>query len=139
MIVGITAVNALSAYFRMQSFRQKEKTLHTITFENGEKVKDTIVPLERGKKHGSAISYIPSKKYLGADTVIPYSDVLDWVRRISHLDVKGTSITFKKVHGSDVIETHDFSNNKFEDLIKDISSSPSVKPISFKDLSLIHI
>lgn len=133
MIVGITAVNALSAYFRMQSFRQKEKTLHTITFENGEKVKDTIVPLERGKKHGSAISYIPSKKYLGADTVIPYSDVLDWVRRISHLDVKGTSITFKKVHGSDVIETHDFSNNKFEDLIKDISSSPSVKPISFKD------
>lgn len=131
--LGITAVNALSAYFRMQSFRQKEKTLHTITFENGEKVKDTIVPLERGKKHGSAISYIPSKKYLGADTVIPYSDVLDWVRRISHLDVKGTSITFKKVHGSDVIETHDFSNNKFEDLIKDISSSPSVKPISFKD------
>ena len=133
MIVGITAVNALSAYFRMQSFRQKEKTLHTITFENGEKVKDTIVPLERGKKHGSAISYIPSKKYLGADTVIPYSDVLDWVRRISHLDVKGTSITFKKVHGADVIETHDFSNNKFEDLIKDIASSPSVKPISFKD------
>lgn len=133
MIVGITAVNALSAYFRMQSFRQKEKTIHTITFENGEKVKDTIVPLERGKKHGSIISYIPSKKYLGADTVIPYTDVLDWVRRISHLDVKGTSITFKKVHGSDIIETHDFSNNKFEDLIKDIASSPSVKPVSFKD------
>ena len=136
MVVGITAVNALSSYFRMMSYRQKEGTLHTITFENGEKVGDTIVELPGGKKskkHGSIISYIPSRKYLGSDTVIPYDDVLDWVRRISHLDVKGTSITFKKVNGSDIIESHDFSDNKFEDLINDISSKPSVKPISFKD------
>lgn len=131
--LGLTAVNALSAYFRMQSYRQKENTLHTITFKDGEKVGDTVVQLPKGKKHGSVVSYIPSKKFLGADTVIPYSDVLDWVRRISHLDVKGTSITFKKVHDSEVLESHDFSDNKFEDLIKDIAPSPSVKPVSFKD------
>lgn len=136
MIVGITAVNALSSFFRMMSFRQKENTLHTITFKDGEKVGDTTVELvggKKGKKHGSIISYIPSRKYLGSDTVIPYTDVLDWVRRISHLDIKGTNITFKKVHGSDVIETNDFSNNKFEDLMNDIVSKPVVKTVAFKD------
>lgn len=136
MIVGITAVNALSSFFRMMSFRQKENTLHTITFKDGEKVGDTTVELvggKKGKRHGSIISYIPSRKYLGSDTVIPYTDVLDWVRRISHLDIKGTNITFKKVHGSDVIETSDFSNNKFEDLMNDIVNKPTVKTIAFKD------
>lgn len=136
MIVGITAVNALSSFFRMMSFRQKENTLHTITFRDGEKVGDTIVELpggKKGKRHGSIISYIPSRKYLGSDTVIPYADVLDWVRRISHLDIKGTNITFKKVHGSDVLETNDFSNNKFEDLMNDIVNKPTVKTMAFKD------
>ena len=83
--VGLTVVNALSDKFILTSYREKEGYKHTIVFEDGEKVKDEIVPLKKGdKQHGSSISFIPSKKYLGANTVLPYKEMIEWVEKMTY-------------------------------------------------------
>ena len=58
----MTVVNALSSFFELTSYREKENTKHVITFKDGEKVDDKLT--KRGKNdpvHGSRIRFIINK------------------------------------------------------------------------------
>lgn len=114
----MTAVNALSSHFSIESCREKEKIRHYIEFKDGQKVKDEKYPIKKGeKKHGCTISFIPSPKYLGANTEIPFKDVHEWIRLMSYLipmehDIKIVVEEWKgmKMKSRDKIKTQPFEN-----------------------------
>lgn len=120
--VGLTVVNALSDRFSITSYREKEKYAHTIVFEEGEKKSDELVNT-KGKdvKHGSIISFIPSKKYLGKNTEIPYKDMLEWIEKMTYF-IRGKDIRIKVdiFDGMKLKETYKFKPRKFDDLLDKI-------------------
>lgn len=119
--VGITVTNALSDLFELTSFRSKENTQHRIKFLCGEKVLDETKPLG-AKKHGSIISFKPSKKFLGANTVIPYKEIIDWISRISYqFGDNKLKINFDVYDGIELIEAHTFKSKPFSNLLDKIT------------------
>ena len=125
--VGLTVVNALSERFSITSFREKEKYKHTIVFEEGEKKTDEMVS-SKGKelKHGSIISFIPSKKYLGKNTVIPYKDMIEWIEKMTYfIRGKKIKIVVDIFDGMELKETYKFKPRSFEELLDKICTDKS--------------
>ena len=77
-------MNALSTRFIVTSYREKEKTVHTLEFENGKKIKDEFRPLPKSKPHGTLLKFIPNQKYLGKGTKIPYDEVYKWLDKMMY-------------------------------------------------------
>lgn len=120
--VGLTVVNALSDYFSITSYREKEKYTHTIEFKEGEKQSDEKRALGKGeKKHGSRISFIPSPKYLGKNTVIPYKDMVEWIEKMTYfIRGKKVKIVVDIFDGMKIKETYTFKPKSFDDLLDKI-------------------
>ena len=119
--VGLTAVNALSTHFSIDSCREKEKVRHYIEFKDGTKVKDEKYPIKKGdKKHGCTISFIPSPKYLGANTQIPFDEVKEWVELQSYLipTEHKIKIAIEEWKGTKLLSREKIKTQPFENIIK---------------------
>lgn len=133
--LGLTAVNALSDQFMIQTYRQVEKYIHTISFESGKKILDKKDPLKsNGKQHGSIISFIPSKKFLGKTTKIPFKDMLEWIESISYqLPEKAKiKIEVEEFKGMELQNLYTFKSQPFENIIHRIVKNPMFTPIVLK-------
>lgn len=129
--LGITACNALSDYFSIESFRAVENYRHFIEFENGKKIKDEQNTRKSSDKaHGSIIKFKPSKQYLGAKTVIPYKEVITWIEKMTYLFPAGTEIKIRMdiFDGMKLKDTYKFKVRQFEDLLDTICSDKSYSP-----------
>lgn len=80
---GLTVVNALSTKFSMTTNRNTYR--HTVKFEEGVKVDDIREDIGKGeKKHGTDVTFIPSKKFLGKNAELPFDKFVDWVDDMSY-------------------------------------------------------
>ena len=82
--VGATVVNALSTKFSIRNYRKDENYIHTIEFEYGKKVKDKFEKNPKGL-HGSEVSFIPDRKYLGKNAHIDVEGLYQWIVALSYL------------------------------------------------------
>lgn len=128
--VGLTVVNALSDQFVLTSFREEEGYKHTIEFHDGEKIKDEKKPLKKGdKQHGSSISFIPSKKYLGNNTVLPYKEMVEWIEKMTYfIRKKKIKIKVEIYKGLKLKESYTFKPKAFEELLDRITPTKSYSP-----------
>lgn len=128
--VGLTVVNALSDQFVLTSFREEEGYKHTIEFRDGEKIKDEKKPLKKGdKQHGSSISFIPSKKYLGNNTVLPYKEMVEWIEKMTYfIRKKKIKIKVEIYKGLKLKESYAFKPKAFEELLDRITPTKSYSP-----------
>lgn len=128
--VGLTVVNALSDQFVLTSFREEEGYKHTIEFRDGEKIKDEKKPLKKGdKQHGSSISFIPSKKYLGNNTVLPYKEMVEWIEKMTYfIRKKKIKIKVEIYKGLKLKESYTFKPKAFEELLDRITPTKSYSP-----------
>ena len=121
--LGLTAVNALSTSFFLESCREKEKYRHTIVFENGKKVDDKKVTLKKGdKKHGCIVKFIPSRNYLGAKTVMPYESMLKWIETQSYFIPEGIKIEVEIYNGLKLKEHYTYKAQPFIGLLNNITA-----------------
>ena len=128
--VGLTVVNALSDKFIITSYREDEGYKHTIVFEDGEKIKDTKTPLKKSDpRHGSSISFIPSKKYLGNNTVIPYKEMVEWIEKmLFFVRKKKLKIKVDIFKGMKLKESYTFKPKPFDLLLDKIASTDKYSP-----------
>lgn len=124
--LGLTAVNALSTSFFLESCREKEKYKHTIAFENGKKISDKKVDLKKGdKKHGCVVRFIPSRTYLGAKTVMPYESMLKWIETQSYFIPEGIKIEVEIYNGLKLKEHYTYKAQPFIGLLNNITADSS--------------
>lgn len=128
--VGLTVVNALSDRFVLTSYREDEGYKHTIVFEEGEKVKDEKTPLKKSDpQHGSSISFIPSRKYLGANTSIPYKEMIEWIEKMTFfVRKKKIKIKVDVFKGLKLKNSYTFKPRKFDELLDKITSDTKYSP-----------
>lgn len=129
--LGLTAVNALSDYFSLETFRAVENYRHFIEFENGKKIKDEQNTRKSSDKaHGSIVKFKPSKQYLGAKTSIPYKEVVQWIEKMTYLFPTGTEIKIRMdvFNGMKLKDTYKFKVRPFEDLLDTICTEKSYSP-----------
>ena len=122
--VGLTVVNALSTFFRLESFREVEGTHHIIEYNEGVLVKDEIKK-NKNKKHGTKVQFKPNEKYLGDDCDLPIEDMVSWVESLfylnsSNLKRRGITCKFEVYDGLTLLETYKFKPKPFYELIKKI-------------------
>ena len=133
--VGMTVVNALSDYFKVIAYRDKEETIHTLEFNEGLVVEDKI---EKNKKklRGTIVEFRVSKKYMGSDAKLPIDDVINWLDSLFYLNsnnLKKNNIkaTVTVYDGLEVVNSIKFKPKAFSDLINKIIPNTLKK----KDLS----
>ena len=134
MLILVTACNALSSYFSIKSFREEEKTIHTLVFKEGVKLEDKIESLKGSKKkHGSQIKFIPSKKFLGPSAHIPYDDIVEWLEDRQFDIPKGITVTLEKTEGLKCLEKKVFTAKDDIGLIDKISTKKFIiKPFKLE-------
>ena len=129
--LGLTACNALASYFSITSYREVEKTAHTIIFNDGKKVDDIKKTLTKsGKQHGTIIKFSPSKERLGKSTVIPYKEMVEWIDKMSYFLIKGIKIKVDIFKGVKLKETYTFKARPFVELLDKLTTenySPKIE------------
>ena len=128
--VGLTVVNALSDKFIITSYREEEGYKHTLEFSEGELINDTKKALTKSdKKHGSSISFIPSKKYLGSNTVIPYKEMVEWIEKMTFfIRKKKIKIKVDIYKGMKLKDSYTFKPRKFEELLDKLTTDTKYSP-----------
>lgn len=122
--VGLTVVNALSDLFKLTSYRSREKTVHTLSYEEGVLKSDSTKSNKKGV-HGTIVEFRVSKKYMGAEAKLPIEDVITWIDSLFYLNskkLKQKGITCKLTifNGLEVEEVIKFKPKKFSDLLNKI-------------------
>lgn len=122
--VGMTVVNALSDYFKIIAYREKEQTKHVLEFKDGELVEDKVTTNKAGK-HGTVVEFRTSKKYMGDEVSLPVEDVVKWLESLFFLNernLKANNIkcTFTVYDGMEVVEKYKFKPQPFYLLINKI-------------------
>ena len=115
----------------MESYRAVENYRHYIEFENGKKIKDERNDRRSNdKSHGAIIKFKPSKQYLGAKTVIPYKEVIQWIDKMCYLFPAGTDIKIRMdiYDGMKLKETHKFKPHSFDELLDSICTDKNYSP-----------
>lgn len=136
--LGLTAVNALSEMFSLESFRAKEKYRHLIVFENGKKIEDTTETLDKkSKSHGVIVKFKPSANYLGKGTKIPIDSVVDWVGKMSYLIPTGITIIIDVYSGMKLKDSYKFKSRPFAKMLDNLSSKSITSVCSFSGDSSI--
>lgn len=127
---GLTACNALSRYFSIESYKLGEYA--KIEFVDGvETVKPKVKKISNEKKHGSKVSFSPDPKYMGECT-IDYKEIIEWLSLIQHILDKRINITF------DIYDENDKREERLKfrrkdgliDVIKNLETSDSSKCVS---------
>lgn len=118
----------------MTSYREHEKTAHTISFNQGKKVLDETKTIgKKDKQHGMITKMIPSKKYLGPNTHLPVDTIEEWLGKISYFFTNNMKLTFTVREGFKEIKHTVFEKRDPIGLLYDICSSNIVfKPITIE-------
>ena len=124
--VGLTAVNALSNSFKWESYR--DGNVHTIEFENGEKIKDNKSKSKK-KEHGSIVSFSPSQKYLGKSAKIPKKGLCEWIENISYFIPKKSKITLTITKGLETVSSEKYKAKDISDLLTNRVTDESYTPV----------
>lgn len=132
---GLTVVNALSEFFKLESYREKEETKHIIEYKEGQLIKDQILP-NKSKKHGVKVQFTPNPKYLGDDCELPVEDMIKWIDSLFYLnsvnlEKKGITCKFTIYDGLSLIDTFKFKPKPFYEILNKLIPSNYKK----KDLS----
>ncbi|MCK4662223.1 MAG: type IIA DNA topoisomerase subunit B [Bacteroidales bacterium] len=114
--VGIKAVNALSSYFHIQSFRDNQ--VKTVEFSAGDIIKDDEIKSTE-LLNGTLISFVPDESMFGN-----YKFILEYVENMVRNYVFLNSGLTINLNG-----TKFFSRNGLLDLLEDNMSSPGLYPI----------
>lgn len=117
----MSVVNALSDEFTLTSYREKEKTKHTIEFREGVMINDKITSNKSGR-HGTEVSFRVSKKYMGDDAEMPIYDVIDWIESLfflnsENLKAKGIICKLSIYNGMELEKTYKFKPQPFSMLL----------------------
>lgn len=115
--VGLTCVNAMSKYFKLQVRAINEDNKYTLVFKEGKEVSDKCEKDKSGK-HGTLVEFSPSQQYLGKSTKLPYKDVIEWLEKLSFLFSQKIKVTFTVCKGEKVLETHKFKTRPFSDYLQ---------------------
>lgn len=127
--LGLTAVNALSETFSLESFREKENYRHLITFENGKKTDDKKNTRKKSDKvHGCIVKFKPSKAYLGAKTSMPYKDMVSWIEKQSYFIPSGIKIVVDIFKGMKLKDSYKFKAQNFNGLLDKICPDEKYSP-----------
>lgn len=137
--VGMTVVNALSDFFRLESFREVEKTHHILEYNEGVLVKDVIKENKTGK-HGTRVQFKASPKYMGENCSLPIEDVINWIDVMFYLNsenLKRKNITCKLTvyNGMTLEDSYKFKPKPFYELINKVIPADIKK----KDLSVLMV
>ena len=126
----MTVVNALSSFFELTSYREKENTKHVITFKDGEKVDDKQT--KRGKNdpvHGSRVRFIINKNFLGKNAVMPYKDMIEWFNHMMHfVRKKNLKVKIEIYNGFKCKESYKLKAKPFEELLDKIVTDTKFSP-----------
>ena len=134
--LGGTACNALSSSFTVKNYRRKEKTIHTLVFRDGKKIKDETEK-NLDKRSGATISFSPNPKYLGP-CKLNVEEMQSWLNRISYLLPKERKIdiVFTVVNGFKTVLKEKYKSKDFADLLTEFydeeDSVFKCKRVSFK-------
>ena len=139
--VGMTVVNALSDYFKVIAYRDKESTIHTLEFNEGVVVEDKIEKNKKGLR-GTTVEFRVSKKYMGSDAKLPIEDVMNWLDSLFYLNsnnLKKNNIkaTLTVYEGTEVVNSIKYKPKDFSDLITKIIPS-SLKKKDLSDVCYIN-
>lgn len=139
--VGMTVVNALSDYFKVIAYRDKEETIHTVEFKEGVLVTDKIEKNKKGLR-GTTVEFRVSKKYMGNDAKLPIEDVMNWLDSLFYLNsnnLKKNNIkaTLTVYEGTEVVNSIKYKPKDFSDLITKIIPS-SLKKKDLSDVCYIN-
>ena len=124
---GLTACNALSKYFSIETFKLGEYA--KIEFEDGVKTSDPKVKKYKdNKKHGSVVKFSPNEKYMGKCT-IDIQDLMKWLGLIQHKLDKKIIINLVIYDENDKkIQKEVFKRkNGLRDLLTEIETSETTK------------
>lgn len=124
--VGSTVVNALSTKFKIVNYRKDENYIHTIEFENGKKIIDKFDKNPKGL-HGSEVSFIPNKKYLGKGAHIDPQKMYDWIVALSYLlgsEKKKVVTHFEEWKGMKLLRKEKIESKPFSDLLEKVCKKP---------------
>ena len=130
--IGMTAVNALSDYFEIVSYRYGEEG--RIRFEKGKKVLGPVS--KKGKKNlrGTTIIFKPNAFFMGSDCKINVELVYQWLEKISCLISNDIKITLSASGvGKESTFTKTFKNNTLADLTKKMCGKAVVSPVRCLD------
>lgn len=119
----MTCCNALSDVFEITSYREAEKTKHYLKFENGIKKVDKVSKItSNDMKHGTIVSFIPSKKYLGDDTEIPVDECVDWIENMFYFPMSNPKFKcdIEIYDGLKLIESRSVKQKPFSDLLDNL-------------------
>ena len=117
----MTVVNALSDFFKLESYRSNENTIHTLEYNEGILKKDTTKKNSKGK-HGVLVEFRSSQKYLGDEAKMPYEDVITWIDSLFYLNAKrlkakGITCKFTIYNGLELVKTVKFKPKAFSELL----------------------
>lgn len=129
--VGITCCNALSTVFEITSFRENEKTKHYLKFEDGKLVTDKITKItSNDMKHGTIISFIPSKKYLGDDAEFPVDECVKWIENMFYFPMPNSKFkcNIEVYDGMKLIDKRTVKQKDFSDLLDTMISDSKYAP-----------
>lgn len=115
--VGLTAINALSSKFEVQT--RWDKVIGTFKFENGVLVSKEIVKNPKPKQTGTSFKFTPNEDILGKCNY-KFAEIEDWVNKTSYLVDPNISIYLSK-GTKDLLEntTMYHHENDMLDLIND--------------------
>lgn len=129
--VGITCCNALSEVFEITSFREEEKIKHYLKFVEGKVVEDKITKLSsKDMKHGTIISFIPSKKYLGEDAEFPVDDCIKWIENMFYFPMSNPKFKcdIEVFNGMELVNAKSIKQKNFSDLLSTMISDSKYAP-----------
>lgn len=127
--VGMTAVNALSEQFILSTC--VEGSEHVVTFKEGKKESDET---NKSKKtHGTKVSFIPSKRYLGKGTSIPYKEVLEWVESLTYFMKSKIKIDFVITNGLETVKEVKLKAKTIDKLLNKHVEKPISPVFTFYD------
>lgn len=130
--VGLTAVNALSHSLTYVIYRVTENGSYrgTFTFSEGKFINQEIVKVS-GKRHGTIVSYIPSKDVLGK-CPIDAEELEAWVNMTSYVIDKKITLKFAvQKKGKEIEKFKVYKHeNGFVDYIDTMTKNKLVAPVS---------
>lgn len=89
--------------------------MHTITFKNGKKVKDTTKKSK--KEHGCILKFSPNTKYLGKSAKIPKKGLIAWIENISYFIPKNCKIQLEIYKGMELKEKFKYKSRSISELL----------------------
>jgi len=129
--VGMTAMNALSDWFEIISYRYGERA--KVRFELGKLVQPLTVKKVSGDKHGTTVAFRPSSMFLGEDCAIDSDELLAWTEKIICLVPPEIKVNFNVIKkGKESTIQKKFRNkNGLYDYCKKLAKKPLIDPIHF--------